>query len=260
MKPYLQPEINIYNCEYEADCSYWTFNNVSAPYWRLYWCVTTGGEIHYNQRVIILKPDSFTLVPPNTCFSTKANNAFEQFYVHFTAEYPFDRVHEDIYTFPMSEYIRSKILTIKKLIKSQDDNMHFKLMLFSLVYDTLLEIQPDAFMTDKIKYDPRIVKIVELLDKNTSWAFDNEELASKVNMSVNGFIRLFSAETGISPLQYSRHKRLKHACLLLHFTNQSIDEIARKSGFQDRYYFSRVFKQITSHSPAQYRKFEKAIE
>lgn len=257
MEYYLQPEINIYRCDYETDCSFWNFSNISAPYWRFYWSATLGGEICYNNKTIILKPDCFILIPPNACFSTKSLTAFEQFFVHFAADFPFDRVRQDIYTFPMSEYIQSKILTIKKLIPSKQDSMHFKLMLFSLIYDALLEIPQNAFIANDTKYDPRIVKIIELLDKNTSWVFTNEELANKVNMSVNGFIRLFSTETRISPLQYSRRKRIEKACLLLHFTKQSIDEIARKTGFQDRYYFSRVFKQLTNHSPAQFRKTEK---
>jgi AraC-like DNA-binding protein len=260
MKSYLHPEINIYRCEYVTDCSYWNFDKISAPYWRFYWNATLGGEICYGNRNVVLRPGFFILIPPNTCFSTKANAAFEQFYIHFAADSPFDKVFQDIYTFVITEGIRSKILAIKKMLLLQQDNMHFKLMLFSLIYDALLEIKQDAFMDENTRYDSRVAKIIELLDSNPSWVFSNEELASKVNMSRNGFIRLFSTETGISPLQYSRRKRVEKACLLLHFTNQTIDEIARKTGFQDRYYFSRVFKQVTNHSPAQFRKTEKAIE
>lgn len=260
MQSYNQPEINIYRYAYEADCSYWTFSNVSAPYWRFYWCASPGGEITYDKKTIILVPDDFVLIPPDTCFSTKAHSAFGQFYVHFAADFPFDRVRQDIYTFPIPEYIHAKILAMKEMILLQQDDMRFRLMLFSLVYDALLEIPRTAFIADNSRYDSRIVKIIELLDKNTSWVFSNEELAAKVNMSVNGFIRLFSTETGIPPLQYSRRKRIEKACLLLHFTKQSIDEIARKTGFQDRYYFSRVFKQIKNHSPAQFRKIERAMD
>jgi AraC-like DNA-binding protein len=257
MKHCVQPEINIYYYAYVTDCSYWTFNNVSAPYWRFYWNATPGGEIFYKGKSIILKSDSIILIPPNTCFSTKAHAAFEQFHVHFVADYPFDHVCQDIYTFPISEDVKEKIMTMKKLMPEKQDDMHFKLMLFSLIYDGLLKIPKNAFMADKPQYDSRIVKIIELLDKNTSWVFSNEELAEKVNMSRNGFIRLFSTETGISPLQYSRSKRIEKACLLLHFSEQSIDDIALKTGFQDRYYFSRVFKQITNNSPVQFRKAEK---
>ena len=260
MKHYLHPEINIYRCEYETDCSYWNYDNISAPYWRFYWSATLGGEISYKDKRISLGPECFILIPPGTCFSTKAKASFEQLYIHFITDSIFNQVRQNIYTFTMSKYIRSKIITLKELILSQQDDMHFKLMLFSLIYDALLVIPQNAFIADNTQYDPRIIKIIELLDSNTSWAFGNDELASKVNMSRNGFIRLFSTEIGISPLQYSRRKRIEKACLLLHFSKQSIDEIALKTGFQDRYYFSRVFKQVTNYSPAQFRKTEKAIE
>lgn len=249
----LHPEINIYQYDYEPDCSLWNFTNVSAPYWRFYWCVTDGGEITYNKKIFTLTPDVFILIPANTSFSTKAYAAFAQFYVHFSAASPFSRVRHGIYTFPISEDAKEKSRAIIKSIQDRVEDMRLKLTLFSLIYDALLHIPQKAFAEAGNRYDLRINKIIDLLDQNTSWVFSNEELAGKVNMSVNGFIRLFSTETGISPLQYSRRKRIEKACLLLHFTEQSIDEIARDTGFQDRYYFSRVFKQVTNSSPAQFR-------
>jgi AraC-like DNA-binding protein len=260
MEYYTQPEINIYRTEYETDCSYWTFSNVSAPYWRFYWCLNSGGIISYKGKRFVINPQSFILIPPNTCFSTKAERKFKQFYVHFTAAAPFDQVFPDIYIFQMTEVIREKILKAIEFIPDSQDEQVFKILLFSIVFDALLQLPDSAFDSSPAPYDSRIIKIVDLLDKNTSWSFSNEELASKANMSVNGFIRLFSIETGISPQQYSRRQRINKACMLLHFSKDSIDEIARKTGFQDRYYFSRVFKQITNHSPAQFRKVERPIK
>ena len=254
MKHCVHPEINIYYYEYAKDCSYWTFKNVFAPYWRFYWNATPGGEIFYKGRSIVLNPDSIVLISPNTCFSTKAHTSFEQFHVHFIADCPFDHVYQNIYTFPITEDMKDKMIKMKKHMPDKQKNMHFKMMLFSLIYDGLLKIPKDAFITNLHQYDSRIVKILELLDKNTSWVFTNNELAEKIDMSCNGFIRLFSSETGTSPLQYSRRKRIEKACLLLHFSKQSIDDIALRTGFQDRYYFSRVFKQVTNNSPAQFRK------
>jgi len=259
MERYLQPEISIYRCEYETDCFYWNYNNVSAPYWRFYWCASPGGEMFYKQEKIIPRADSFIMIPPDTCFSTQVTTSFEQLYIHFVADPPFDRVRQNIYVFEMQECILSKILSLKEIVLAGQTDMHFRLLLFGLIYEALLEIPREAFVVDNSSYDPRIIKITKLLDENTAWVYSNEELAQMVNMSVNGFIRLFSRDMGISPLQYSRQKRIQKACLLLHFSKQSIDEIARNTGFQDRYYFSRVFKQITNHSPAQYRKLELPI-
>jgi len=75
-----------------------------------------------------------------------------------------------------------------------------------------------------------------------------------INISTNGFIRLFTSETDTSPQKYHRNKRIEKACLLLHFSEKNIDEIAIKTGFLDRYHFSREFKKSTSNTPAEFRK------
>jgi two-component system response regulator YesN len=47
--------------------------------------------------------------------------------------------------------------------------------------------------------------------------------------------------------------RVRKAATLLRGTRQSIEEIAEQTGFPNRYYFSRVFKKMTGHSPADFR-------
>jgi AraC-like DNA-binding protein len=258
MKYYFQPELNIYRCEYEYDCSYWNFKDVSAPYWRFYWCSGSGGEIDFQNKRLLLIPEQIYLIPPNTRFTSIANCSFEQLYIHFVAPAPYNRVKKGIYPFPARADILEKVQMLKDHLHDKKKNVRFELILFSLIYDAILQIPANVFKPDR-SYDARVNAIIELLNQNTSWVFSNEELAEKVKMSVNGFIRLFSKQTGISPLRYSRDKRIEKACLLLNFSEQSIDEIARKTGFRDRYYFSKVFKQLTQRSPAQFRKLEQKV-
>ena len=73
-------------------------------------------------------------------------------------------------------------------------------------------------------------------------------------MSRDGFLRLFEQETGRSPQFYWRKKRIEKACELLISTSLSIDEIAEKTGFADRYHFSRVFSNFLKNSPVKFRK------
>ena len=51
--------------------------------------------------------------------------------------------------------------------------------------------------------------------------------------------------------------RIGQACQLLDLTALSIKEIAAKVGYQDPYYFSRLFKKVTSCSPKTYRATHK---
>lgn len=48
--------------------------------------------------------------------------------------------------------------------------------------------------------------------------------------------------------------RIKKAQEYLRTTNDSIEQIAVRVGYQDYFYFTRVYKKATGISPAAYRK------
>ncbi|MDF1630164.1 MAG: AraC family transcriptional regulator [Alcanivoracaceae bacterium] len=68
------------------------------------------------------------------------------------------------------------------------------------------------------------------------------------------FIRRYRAATGQTPMQAFLHRKIARACYLLEVSNAPVAEIARQFGFDDPYYFSRLFKKITGTSPAHYRQ------
>lgn len=72
-------------------------------------------------------------------------------------------------------------------------------------------------------------------------------------MSKAALMQNFARTTGTTPLQYQLQQRIAEAVILLRSTNQSIAEIAIKTGFSDTNYFGRQFKRITGISPGKYR-------
>lgn len=80
-----------------------------------------------------------------------------------------------------------------------------------------------------------------------------EDLAIMNKLSASHFSTLFRKSTGMSPLDYFIHLKLQHACLLLLTTEIKIKYIAADLGYQDPYYFSRLFKKYMKTSPVQYR-------
>ena len=73
-------------------------------------------------------------------------------------------------------------------------------------------------------------------------------------MTLIHFRRLFKRETGVSPLQYQLLRRLRRGTELLRSTNLSVAEIAELCGFEDPFYFSRLFKRRCFLTPVEYRK------
>jgi transcriptional regulator GlxA family with amidase domain len=82
----------------------------------------------------------------------------------------------------------------------------------------------------------------------------NADIARRVGMSTNAFIRLFSSEAGVPPQNWYTRHRIEYACLLLHHAAMSIDRIADETGFCDRAHFSRTFKRLRGLGPAAFRK------
>lgn len=73
-------------------------------------------------------------------------------------------------------------------------------------------------------------------------------------ISESYFHLLFKRWSGYSPVDYRNRLRISHAKAILQNTPMSIGEVSLAVGFEDRFYFSRVFKSVTGVSPQRYRK------
>ncbi|WP_420630552.1 helix-turn-helix domain-containing protein [Candidatus Leptofilum sp.] len=70
--------------------------------------------------------------------------------------------------------------------------------------------------------------------------------------------RIFTAEVGESPLQFSRRVRLQRAAAALLVTQKSVLEVALDAGFDSHEGFSRAFRAMFSQSPSKFREQQRA--
>ncbi|MBL4701040.1 MAG: AraC family transcriptional regulator [Phycisphaeraceae bacterium] len=81
-----------------------------------------------------------------------------------------------------------------------------------------------------------------------------EQLAQMSHLSVTHFSRLFRKQFGTSPMHYVIQQRMVQAATLLTETSSPIKQVADAVGYDDAYYFSRLFKRIVGITPSQYRQ------
>ncbi|EGK08664.1 AraC/XylS family transcriptional regulator [Desmospora sp. 8437] len=83
------------------------------------------------------------------------------------------------------------------------------------------------------------------------------EVARHVGRNPSYFSHLLSRKKQIGFRQLLQRIRVRHARRLLETTTLPIGEIANRCGFSQGNTFSRIFKQVTGHSPRSYRDLKK---
>lgn len=84
--------------------------------------------------------------------------------------------------------------------------------------------------------------------------FDYLELAARTGMSYSYMKRILISRLGVPPSKYILNRRMQYAKDLLLYPEYSVSRIARSVGFENAYYFSRVFKRAAGVSPTEYRR------
>ena len=74
-----------------------------------------------------------------------------------------------------------------------------------------------------------------------------------MGVSKSSFYRKMKAVTGLSINEFIQNVRIKKATELLINSDMNVSEIAYETGFNDPYYFSRLFKKYHNMSPSDYR-------
>ena len=95
--------------------------------------------------------------------------------------------------------------------------------------------------------------VVQYIQQNLGSPLTVEVLAAQFGQDLATFVRRFRTEFGLSPKQYIKRARIEWAQRELASTNRPMEEIAAAVGM-DQSYFSKVFRQVSSVTPSEYRK------
>lgn len=231
----------------------WNFPNLGAPFWRIYYNSGEGASIIWRKKEIPIDPGYFYVISPDTEYGARLHKSCDHFFIHFQTAKPYDVCPDRIYNFKATSADLKMINDICELSKSfSENNKSISLRMYELCIRALRQVPDDDLR--KSYSDRRVIKAVGYIEQNLANPIANEDLAAPSGMNVNSFARLFREHTGLSPQAFIAQRRIQEACLLLRFSDLTIDEIAERTGFCDRYYFTRIFTGQRKISPAAFRK------
>lgn len=122
---------------------------------------------------------------------------------------------------------------------------HFIVELFGLSSDNSGQILSPAQLVDKIE---------QYFRSNLSSNLTLSMLCSEMNYSKAYLCRVFKKQKNLTPIDYFIHLKIERAkTIIQECPSMSVKEIADSLGFNDTYYFSKVFKRITGRPPTAVR-------
>lgn len=96
--------------------------------------------------------------------------------------------------------------------------------------------------------------IIDYTQKHYREDLSIQDLADYCSINANYVSQLFKQEMGITFISYLTTLRIEHASWLLDHTDETVFAIASQVGYNDYFYFAKVFKKVTGHTPTAYRK------
>ena len=226
---------------------------------------TTEGKGVFNSGGVTYqaKPGSLMLVLPGLKHSYRplAETGWREYWAGFKGAYFMDLLKEGLispeqvfFEVGLSNSLLSHFNQIFDEVRNQLPLFQMKACasIFSLLADVLTKErrkeQPNIHqqMVQKAKY---------LMESNIFGAINLSKISEELGISTSRLNEIFKIYTSMTPYQYYIHIKIHKAESLLERENISVKEAAYKMGFDDQYYFSRLFKNKTGVSPSDWKKY-----
>jgi AraC-like DNA-binding protein len=234
----------------------------------LIYCLRGKGWFIIKNKRFEVKVNEFILVPATReylCYGANETDPWTIYWVHFSGKHMdiFNRSYKiNLLEGPRQIVFNEKGLQLWETMYqnlemgySKDNLNNVNLCLHHFIATFLF---PEKHLNEK-KQDSRdmINQTIMHMRNELKSKMSVEEMASINHLSASHFTSLFRKATGMSPLEYFIHLKLQKACLLLYTSDVKIKAIADTLGYDDPYYFSRLFKKYMNVAPEKYREMRR---
>lgn len=230
----------------------------------LIYCTAGKGNVKINSSKHELIADQFIIIPPNSPHSyfSDSNNPWSIFWIHFCGSKAaqlnnYSNKCLTIDKGPQSR-INDRVKIFEEIFRNLErgfgmDSLEFVNMSLHYLLVSFTHINQFRMIKKGEERDP-VARSINYMLENLNHPIRLEDLAKLVQLSSSHFSRLFVNNTGQSPMDYFKQLKIQRACSLLDISDLSIAEVASELGFDDPFYFSRIFKSVMGVSPRGFRK------
>ncbi len=206
------------------------------------------------------------IYPPEVFFDRHVLSPIRSLYIRFDVR--FDRASENILTkfgeaapvgkleFKDDGRIAEDIAVLSAIANQHSEHAisladHF----FRDIWYAYMHIRSfhDIGINDTVD-DPMTAETIRYFKEHFSDPIMLSRYAASLGISHVTFTNRFVQFTGITPMEYLNRIRMHNACELLSVSDLPISVISNRCGYDNQFYFSRVFHRRMGISPTDYRK------
>lgn len=216
--------------------------------------IAIDGELSYtlNGKTTVSDKGHIILLPKGVSYDLNCYKAGRFTLINFLCDEGFE-VNEFL-KIPVSPEEAESFINMhknmEKLYLFRAPGSHTELM--SMLYDMVSRIQQ---LRSKEGLYSALRIAIEYMEENIDDPnLSNGAIANTAGVSEIYFRKLFKGRFGLTPHSYMINIRINKAKNMLENGAVAMDEIASSCGFNNIYYFLRVFKQKTGYTPTEYKE------
>ncbi|MCQ2240806.1 AraC family transcriptional regulator [Treponema sp.] len=132
----------------------------------------------------------------------------------------------------------------------------YLIILFGLIRKNNLYSEKKVLPAKKRIRNEKLELVFDLIKKNYMNNITLEELADAAGFSPKYFCRVFREMTNRAPVEYLNWFRINRSCAMIRETDDKLQDIASRCGFNDFSYFIKIFHRYKNMTPLKYRNYK----
>lgn len=219
-----------------------------------------------DKRFQIIKNQMFIISPNASCrYGASEKNPWTIYWLHFTGENAglYSPVSNQIINIQPDKDSRidERLIIFEEIFQNIEDHFNLEKVLYANIslkhFLASIKFLPEYRSVNKDISINKLEKAISLMKANLNKRITLKDVAMACNCSEANVSKLFKKSLKSAPMDYFIHMKMQEACKILLNTDLRIKEICLKLGYEDQYYFSRIFTKHVGLSPVYYRKEEK---
>ena len=218
-----------------------------------------SGILHYqnSQGKMIVEGGMVGLIPPEDCgvFYSDLDDPSHHFYCRFSGDYArelaYGVIKEKGARFFSVDSMSQLVSAFEQLPKVIRKDLPMQMGEYELSLARVLVTLSRKQLEEPFRISAHAIR--QYIELNLDRLISLDEMAEHFRISKPALCRIAKKLLGTTIVTASNTIRIEYACELLRTQSMNVTEVAQRVGFEDVFYFSRVFKKRIGISPKKWQ-------